>query len=186
MGTESVRYRTIGKMGSGVYRDKGSRFLGFAMSVSGVEDAMRMVREYRKEYGDARHVCWAYVTDEGERWVDDGEPNGTAGVMIGGVLRSSGLENVLCVVVRYFGGTLLGVGGLRTAYKESARLAVEDSEKVERTRTERRVVEASAADAARMLKRVYELKERGAVRVISEVWGEDGGVKWELDVERGQ
>lgn len=185
MEEEISRYRTVDEMGRGIYRDKGSRFLGFVMGVVGVQDALKKVAECRETYHDARHVCWAYLTDEGERCQDDGEPSGTAGVVILGVLKGSGLQNVLCVVVRYFGGILLGVGGLRVAYKEAARLALETCGVVERTRMERRVLEVKAAEAGVMSQRVYGMRDAGLLRVLTEEWLVDGGVRWEVDMAKG-
>lgn len=105
-----------------MYKEKGSKFLSFAIPVQSVEEVKEILQVYRSEYFDARHVCYAYMigSERDEfRANDDGEPSGTAGKPILGQLNSFELTNVLVIVVRYFGGVLLGTGGLITAYKEA-------------------------------------------------------------------
>lgn len=117
------RYRTIGSEGEGYYTEKRSRFLAFAHHVESAEEVKALVDGYRKQYYDARHVCYAYVLGpEGDmfRANDDGEPSSTAGKPILGQLRSHELTNALVVVVRYYGGVNLGTGGLIVAYREAA------------------------------------------------------------------
>ena len=100
------------------------------------EEVKGIVDEHRKKYYDARHVCWAYMLGperEEYRSNDDGEPSGTAGRPILGQINSYGLTNVLIIVIRYFGGTLLGTSGLIKAYKEAAEDAVKNAEIVEKT-----------------------------------------------------
>lgn len=111
-----------------------SRFLSFAMHVSSPEEAMEKVKEFQNKYHDSRHVCWAYMIGSArETWQlnDNGEPSGTAGKPILGQINSKGLTDILVVVVRYFGGIKLGTSGLIQAYKEAARLAIEDAEIIE-------------------------------------------------------
>lgn len=129
-------YLTIHKQSNGIYKEKGSRFLSFALPVKDIEDVKTQLTAYKKEYHDARHVCYAYMLGaerEEFRANDDGEPSGTAGKPILGQINSRGLTNVLVIVVRYFGGILLGTGGLITAYKEAASDALEQAEIVELT-----------------------------------------------------
>lgn len=129
-------FKTIRNSGEGLYKEKGSRFLSFAHPVSSVDESKEIVDVYRKKYHDARHVCYAYSIGQNNeiyRVSDDGEPSGTAGKPILGQIKSFGITNVLVVVVRYFGGVLLGTGGLVTAYKTAAGEAIEASEIVERT-----------------------------------------------------
>ena len=119
----SQSFLTIQTSSSGIYKEKGSKFLSFAMPVSDIEEIKEYIADFKKKYYDARHVCYAYVlgNDGSEYRVnDDGEPSGTAGRPIFGQIQSRNLTNVLVVVVRYFGGVLLGTGGLVTAYKEAA------------------------------------------------------------------
>ena len=110
----------------GIYKDRGSRFLAFAEPIADEEQAKARVAWYKKKYHDARHVCYAYRLGENLwRTKDDGEPHGTAGVPILRSIDARGLDNVLVVVVRYFGGTLLGTGGLMAAYREASKDALE-------------------------------------------------------------
>jgi uncharacterized YigZ family protein len=128
--TESDTYRTIKQRSEGVFRDKGSKFLAFAFPIYTRDEINRKLAELRKEYHDARHHCYAYrlgAAKEIFRANDDGEPSGSAGNPILGQIRSNDLSNILIVVVRYFGGTLLGVGGLINAYRTAAANALQDA-----------------------------------------------------------
>ena len=110
-----------------MYKDKGSKFYAFAYPVQTVEQIKEILAEKRKEYYDARHVCYAYMLGYERnqfRANDDGEPSGTAGRPILGQINSSNLTDILIIVVRYFGGTLLGTSGLIQAYKTSAAEAI--------------------------------------------------------------
>lgn len=130
------KYKTIEAISEGLYKEKGSKFLSFAIPVKSVEETKEILTEYRKRFFDARHVCYAYMLgyDRTEfRANDDGEPSGTAGRPILGQINSRELTNVLVIVVRYFGGVLLGTGGLVTAYKEAAADALNAAEINERT-----------------------------------------------------
>ncbi|MTK52504.1 YigZ family protein [Paludibacter sp.] len=122
---------TIARRSEGIYKEKGSKFLSFAIPVTDAEEVKSIVASFRKEYYDARHVCYAYVlgADRTEfRANDDGEPSGTAGRPILGQIHSTNLTNILIIVVRYFGGILLGTGGLITAYKAAAADAIANNE----------------------------------------------------------
>lgn len=128
-------YLTLARTSEGLYKEKGSKFLAFAIPVSDAEEVKEILKDKRKEYHDARHVCFAYVMGEkGEetRANDDGEPSGTAGKPMLGTLVSKGVTNVLLVVVRYFGGTKLGTSGLINAYREACLDALEQNEVVEK------------------------------------------------------
>ncbi|MCB6367122.1 IMPACT family protein [Intestinibacillus massiliensis] len=108
------------------FEEKRSKFTGRLWHVETPEEATAKIREMRETYWDAAHNCWAYILREGNmmRYSDDGEPQGTAGLPILEVLRHEGLVDVCCVVTRYFGGILLGTGGLVRAYTEGAKIAV--------------------------------------------------------------
>lgn len=136
-------YRTIVAAAEGLYKDKGSKFLAFAHPVENIDEVKEWLDLYHKEYYDARHCCYAYVLGAGDgdsngcmglefRANDDGEPSGTAGRPILGQINSLGLTNVLVVVIRYFGGILLGTGGLIVAYKEATQDALAHAEIVTR------------------------------------------------------
>lgn len=128
-------YLTLARISEGLYKEKGSKFLAFAIPISDEEEIKEILKEKRKLYHDARHVCFAYILGEkGEytRANDDGEPSGTAGKPMLGTLVSKGITNVLMVVVRYFGGTKLGTSGLINAYREASMDALEQNEVVEK------------------------------------------------------
>ena len=133
---ESDNYKTIKSSSEGTYKEKGSRFLAFAFPVVNQEEIKPIIEGIRKEYHDARHHCYAYMIGRDRiiwRINDDGEPSGTAGRPILGQINSFRLTNILIVVSRYFGGTLLGVSGLINAYKTAAAEAIKNAEIVERT-----------------------------------------------------
>lgn len=110
----------------GIYKDKGSKFISFVEPIESEEQAKARIAWYKKKYHDARHVCYAYRLGENLwRTKDDGEPHGTAGAPILRTLDANNLDYVLAVVVRYFGGTLLGTGGLMVAYREATKDAVD-------------------------------------------------------------
>lgn len=130
-------YLTIARRGEGKLVEKMSRFLSFAINVSTAEQAREEVKRFSNEYHDARHVCWAYVVGPERELTmsnDNGEPSGTAGRPILGQINSLGLTNVVVIVVRYFGGIKLGTPGLIAAYRQAARLALEDAGSKEFTR----------------------------------------------------
>ena len=115
--------------GEAEFTEKRSRFLGHVRRVETEAEARAFLDEMRKKYYDARHNCWCYVLHEGGvvRYGDDGEPQGTAGQPILNVLEREGVQDVLCVVTRYFGGILLGAGGLCRAYTKAAKDALDDA-----------------------------------------------------------
>ena len=127
-------YRSIKKNSSGIFRDRGSKFLAFAYPVYSVEEIKSILGNLRKKYHDARHHCYAYRLGAEKteyRTNDDGEPSSSAGKPIFGQIQANDLSNILIVVVRYFGGTLLGVGGLINAYRSAAASALQSASIVE-------------------------------------------------------
>ncbi len=129
-------YKTIDVAGEGIYSEKRSKFLAFAIPVQTLDDVKREVEAYQKKYYDARHVCYAYRLGERRelfRANDNGEPSGTAGKPILGQIDSRELTNVLVIVVRYFGGIKLGTSGLIVAYKAAAAEALDATEHIEKT-----------------------------------------------------
>ncbi|MBL0745066.1 IMPACT family protein [Chryseolinea lacunae] len=123
-------FKTLQAPASGTYKEKGSKFLAFAYPVSSSADIKEKLDALRKEYYDARHHCYAWMLGPDQknfRAADDGEPNHSAGDPILGQIRAKGLTDVLIVVVRYFGGIKLGVGGLITAYKAAADDALQNA-----------------------------------------------------------
>ena len=114
--------------GAGEYEEKRSRFIGELFPVADEDEAKERIAAVRKKYPDARHHCWAWILPDGAyRWSDDGEPGGTAGAPMLEILRGADVYGALCVVTRYFGGTLLGSGGLVRAYSRAAALALADA-----------------------------------------------------------
>lgn len=107
--------------------EKRSRFIGRVWPVDSEDEALERLRETREQHWDARHNVYAYIIRENGimRYSDDGEPGGTSGMPTLEVFRSEGVMNFCCVITRYFGGTLLGTGGLRRAYSQTAKLALE-------------------------------------------------------------
>ena len=123
-------YKTIRESGEGYYTEKRSKFLAFSHHVCSADEVKDIVATYRKQYYDARHVCWAYMIGPERkefRANDDGEPSSTAGKPILGQINSHELTDVLIVVVRYYGGVNLGTSGLIVAYREAASDAIAHS-----------------------------------------------------------
>ena len=129
-------FKTIQDTTQGLFTEKKSKFISYAIPVKSVEDVKTELEKYRKEYYDARHVCWAYMlgAERNEfRSNDDGEPSGTAGKPILGQINSNELTDILILVVRYFGGIKLGTSGLIVSYREAASEAIAASEIIEKT-----------------------------------------------------
>ena len=114
------------QFGEDEFYEKKSRFIGRAWPVETEEEALEKIQQMKKQHYDATHNCWAYIIKDGAvRFSDDGEPGGTAGMPMLQVLQREGLFNIVCVVTRYFGGILLGAGGLVRAYTKGAKIAVD-------------------------------------------------------------
>lgn len=129
-------YKTIQSVSEGFYSEKRSRFISYAVPVRTVEEVKETINKYRKEYYDARHVCWAYMLGadrDSFRANDDGEPSSTAGKPILGQINSNELTDILIVVIRYFGGIELGTSGLIVAYRSAAADAIANAVIEERT-----------------------------------------------------
>ena len=154
----SDTYRTIENEAKGLFKDRGSRFIAIAIPVTTQEEIKSRLEELRKEYHDARHHCYAWVlSPDRQAWRvnDDGEPSGTAGKPIIGQINSRELTNILVVVIRYFGGTLLGVSGLINAYRSAASDALDNATVTERHLIERWLVTfpyAAMNDVMKVLK----------------------------------
>lgn len=127
-------FHTLAASSEGVYREKMSKFLSFAVPVATALQAKETIATYQKKYFDARHVCWAYMlgaTRAEFQSNDNGEPSGSAGKPILGQINSFNLTNIVIIVVRYFGGIKLGTSGLIAAYREAARTAIEAGQIIE-------------------------------------------------------
>ncbi len=128
-------YRTVRHIATDEIVEKRSRFIADVKPVETEEEAIAFLEEIKKKYWDARHHVYAYILEENniQRYSDDGEPAGTAGVPILEMIKKEGLSNLIVVVTRYFGGILLGTGGLVHAYSKSAKVGVEAAEPVSMT-----------------------------------------------------
>jgi uncharacterized YigZ family protein len=121
-----VNYLTPAQYGSAELVEKRSRFIGQVWPVETEDEARQLIDRVKAQYHDARHNCWCYILRSGAvRYSDDGEPQGTAGQPMLEVFRRGGVENVVCVGTRYFGGILLGTGGLARAYSGAAKMALD-------------------------------------------------------------
>ncbi len=125
--SKPVLYTTLEGEGHAEFEERRSLFIGHAKHVTSEDEAMEFVKSLKKEYSDATHNVWAYVLKGGiiARYSDDGEPQGTAGVPTLDTIRKSGVEDAVVVVTRYFGGILLGAGGLVRAYSHGAKIALD-------------------------------------------------------------
>jgi uncharacterized YigZ family protein len=135
--TQNDTYKTLKEASKEIlFKEKNSKFFGYAFPVSSEEEIKKHIEHLKKEHFSARHWCYAYqigIEKTHYRANDDGEPNNSAGMPIYGQIQSFEVTNVLVVVVRYFGGVKLGVGGLISAYKVAAQMALEESEIIEKT-----------------------------------------------------
>ncbi len=163
--------RRVFQNGQAELTEKKSRFIGYVFAIESEEDALTILAAHRKEYWDARHHCYAYVLAGASpvmRFFDDGEPSGTAGKPILEVLQHTQTENVLLIVTRYFGGILLGAGGLVRAYTKAAVLGLEAA--VLGTVTEGRLAELTCEyDQSGRLQ--YHLAEQG-IRILATEYGQ--------------
>ena len=124
---QAEQYTTVKREAHVEFEEKRSLFIGHALHVDTEEEALAFIKQMKKQYSDATHNCFAYLLKGGivARYSDDGEPQGTAGVPVLDTIRKSGVTDAAVVVTRYFGGILLGAGGLVRAYSHTARLALE-------------------------------------------------------------
>ena len=123
-----TEYLVPASSGESEYTEKRSSFLGHIKPVKNEDEARDFIAQTKKTYHDARHNCWCYIIhDSAERYSDDGEPQGTAGIPMLEVFRKEGVSDFVCVVTRYFGGVLLGAGGLLRAYTKAAKSALDNA-----------------------------------------------------------
>ena len=141
-------YTTLAGEGSDEFEERRSLFIGHAKHVTSEEEAQEFVKAKKKEYSDATHNCWAYLMKGGivARYSDDGEPQGTAGVPMLETIRKSGLTDCVVVVTRYFGGILLGAGGLVRAYSHGAKIALDAAKIVTYEKYAELMLECSYSD----------------------------------------
>lgn len=175
-------YATIIEDSTGEIVEKKSRFIGYVRHVETEEDALSFVNEIKKKHYDARHNCYAYVIGEEQpllRFSDDGEPTGTAGKPILEVLTGRELFNVCIVVTRYFGGTLLGTGGLVRAYTDASKAAVEAARIV----MKRFMVPFSITTNYMDLGKIQYLLGNEGISVLDSEYGENVVLKTEIFID---
>lgn len=176
-------YKTIEEQGEGIYTEKRSKFLAFAIPVTTVEQVKEQVEIYQKKYYDARHVCYAYrlgERGEQERSNDNGEPSGTAGKPILGQIHSKELTNVLVIVVRYFGGVKLGTSGLIVAYRLAAAEALEAIPHIEKTINS----EITLRFSYPLLNDVLRIVKEEAPKVVEQVFDNECVVRLSMRLSR--
>ena len=160
-------YLSIAGESRGLYREKASKFIAVALPVSTEEEVRTGLEELRKAYHDANHHCYAYrlgMDNQLYRSNDDGEPSGSAGKPIYGQILSTGLSDVLVVVIRYFGGTKLGIPGLIHAYKTAAREALDQAEVVEKViRVQFRVI-----FEYRMMNEIMRILKEDGIKIVNQ------------------
>lgn len=172
MASQSFSYRTIQHCATGSYKEKGSKFLAFAYPVHTESDIKEQLESLKKEYFDARHQCYGWILGpEKKRYraFDDGEPNHSAGDPILGQIRSKDLTNVLIVVVRYFGGTKLGVGGLIAAYRHAAEDALLHAVVLEKEVVEPVVIRYDYAATPELMRLVKEF----SLLIVDQTFGDE-------------
>jgi uncharacterized YigZ family protein len=178
-----TQYKTISSDANGQFNDKGSRFLAFARHILSENEALTFIEEVRKEHHKARHVCYAYrigTIQPVERVNDDGEPAHTAGQPILNQIRKYGLNYIVIAVVRYFGGVLLGKGGLIQAYGSAAADAILSAQIV--TKTELQTAEISFHMSR--YNEVIQLVKKNKLTILSEVYDQENcKIKYEAEAE---
>jgi uncharacterized YigZ family protein len=156
-------YHTIQTLSQGEFKDRGSKFIAYAFPATTVELCLQHLETIRKEHPKARHHCFAWrLGNDGNayRMNDDGEPSGTAGKPILGQIDKSGVTDIIIIVVRYFGGTLLGTSGLINAYRESAADALAKAIVIEKTVVTRILIEFDYAIMSQVMNALKKLKTR--------------------------
>jgi uncharacterized YigZ family protein len=161
---------------------KKSRFLGFARHASHWDDAKQFLDAIRHQHGKASHVCFGFQSVETARSSDDGEPTGTAGVPILTAIQGVGLSNVICVVVRYYGGIQLGAGGLIRAYGSAARLVLKEAPVVETWPSTSLILKLADSQYVGAVYGCFH-KQLGAATVTSEDYQADGSVQWAVSCD---
>lgn len=195
---EIERYKTVKGYGAKEIVIRKSRFIGHAAPVSTEEEAVRFIEQIRKEHAQATHNCYAYVAgerDQHQKFSDDGEPGGTAGKPILEVIRHQGLKNVAIVVTRYFGGILLGAGGLVRAYTDGAVAAIEAAGAVEMVRHEHVYVHVEYTWYGKLenelrkrdvMMRDTEFTDKVVLHCLPLAAEADAFVEWMTDLTQGQ
>lgn len=175
-------YITVVGEATGEIVEKKSRFIGYIRHVETEEDAVDFVASIRKKHFDARHNCYAYMVGSDQpvsRFSDDGEPSGTAGKPILEMVTGNGLSDVCLVVTRYFGGTLLGTGGLVRAYSDAAAACIREAELV----TKRRVLPVTIGTDYTDLGRLQYILGREGIEILESDYGAQVTIRTEIFVD---
>lgn len=175
-------YKTIIEAGTGEIVEKKSHFIGYVRHTESEEEALAFINEIRKKHYDARHNCFAYCVDgeqQTQRFSDDGEPGGTAGKPILEVIKGNELCDVCIVVTRYFGGTLLGTGGLVRAYTDAAKACIENTKVL----TKRRMIPMKLHTNYTDFGKIQYLLASEEIPIIDSEYGEDVCVHVEIFVD---
>ncbi len=182
---EQYSYKTIKNSSHGLFRDRGSKFLAFAFHVTTEARIKNILDDLRREYHDASHHCYAWIIGTNKyhfRANDDGEPSGTAGRPVLGQIQKHDLTNILIVVIRYFGGTLLGTGGLINAYRSAASDALANSEII--TKTINELIELTFPYA--VMNSVMKVLKEEQVEQVAQDFDTDCKIKVSIPVERSE
>ncbi len=175
-------YKTIIEAGTGEIVEKKSRFIGYVRHTESEEEALAFINEIRKKHYDARHNCFAYCVDgeqQTQRFSDDGEPGGTAGKPILEVIKGNDLCDVCIVVTRYFGGTLLGTGGLVRAYTDAAKICIENTQIL----TKRRMIPMTLHTNYTDLGKIQYLLSSENIPILDSQYGEDVCIQIEIYID---
>lgn len=175
-------YKTIIEAGTGEIVEKKSHFIGYVRHTESEEEALAFINEIRKKHYDARHNCFAYCVDgeqQTQRFSDDGEPGGTAGKPILEVIKGNELCDVCIVVTRYFGGTLLGTGGLVRAYTDAAKVCIENTQVLAKRRMIPMKLHTNYTDFGK----IQYLLASEEIPIIDSEYGEDVCVHVEIFVD---
>jgi uncharacterized YigZ family protein len=173
------QYKTIAAPSEGYYKDKGSKFTGFAIPVFSDAEFKEQMARIKKEHPDSGHYCYGFrigVENKLYRYSDDGEPSSTAGKPIFGQIQSYELTNIMIVVTRYFGGTKLGVGGLISAYRAAAKAALENAKIIHRTVDNRYQIQFGYE----IMSDVMNFIKRNELAVFSQILEEKGTIKFKI------
>lgn len=176
-------YRTIQSPAQGLYKEKGSKFLAFAYPVATEEDVRKHIMGLKEEYFDARHHGYAYILGPNKdkyRAFDDGEPSHSTGDPILGQLKSRNLTNILVVVVRYFGGVKLGVGGLVAAYRTAADAALSNAVIIEKDVTAGYILSYGYESMPAVMRMVKDFE----LKIIEEKFGQGGQMRVEIKLKQ--
>mgnify|MGYP005840970519 CR=1 FL=1 len=177
-------YYTVSGYATAQNKEKGSKFIGHIFPVKSTEEAGRKISDTKKKFYDATHNCSAYLLGLGDEAIyhfdDDGEPSGTAGQPIYQAITGAGITDVLIVVTRYFGGTKLGTGGLIRAYGHTARITIENAERMKKIRTETLAIHTTYDDISQVMRTI----DLASARIVSQDYGEE--IRMEIAVRQSQ